>query len=191
MAVSFAMYGVIKKRTPLPPQVSLTAETLTAAPFALGYLGYVAVTHGQLASTPWQFVLLVLCGPMTAAPLLLFGAAAHRLPVVTMGLLQYLTPILQLLWAVALRHERLSPTTWTGLPWYGSRWSCSPRMRCGSSVHATEREHCESPEHRFKGLPFDDAPAEDVFIAFGLTAADRVVPRAGTLTRRSDQMRSK
>ena len=114
LAVSFAMYGVIKKLTPLPPQVSLSAETLTAAPFALGYLGYVAVTHGQLASTPWQFVLLVLCGPMTAAPLLLFGAAAHRLPVVTMGLLQYLTQILQLLWAVAVRHERLSPTTWTG-----------------------------------------------------------------------------
>jgi chloramphenicol-sensitive protein RarD len=114
LAVSFALYGVVKKLTPLPPQASLTAETLTVAPFALGYLGYVVASQGQLAETSWQFVLLVLCGPMTAIPLLLFGAAAHRLPVVTLGVLQYLTPILQLLWAVAVRHEQLSTTTWVG-----------------------------------------------------------------------------
>lgn len=114
LAVSFALYGVVKKLTPLPPQASLTAETLTVAPFALGYLVYVALSQGQIAETPWQFGLLVLCGPMTAVPLLLFGAAAHRLPVVTLGVLQYLTPILQLLWAVAVRHEHLSATTWAG-----------------------------------------------------------------------------
>jgi chloramphenicol-sensitive protein RarD len=114
LAVSFALYGVVKKLTPLPPQVSLTAETITVAPFALCYLGFVVVSHGQIAATPWQFVLLLLCGPMTALPLLLFGAAAHRLPVVTLGLLQYLTPILQLLWAVAVRHEHLSATAWVG-----------------------------------------------------------------------------
>jgi chloramphenicol-sensitive protein RarD len=114
LAVSFALYGVVKKLTPLPPQVSLTAETITVAPFAVGYLGFVVVSHGQIADAPWQFVLLLLCGPMTAVPLLLFGAAAHRLPVVTIGVLQYLTPILQLLWAVAVRHEQLSATTWVG-----------------------------------------------------------------------------
>lgn len=119
LAVSFALYGVVKKLTPLPPQVSLTAETLTVAPFALGYLGFVVTSQGQIADTPWQFLLLLLCGPMTAVPLLLFGAAAHRLPVVTLGVLQYLTPILQLLWAVAVRHEHLSPTTWVG---FGLVW---------------------------------------------------------------------
>lgn len=114
LAVSFGLYGVVKKLTPLPPQVSLTAETLTVAPLAVGYLGFVIATQGQLAETNWQLCLLVLCGPMTAIPLLLFGAAAHRLPVVTLGVLQYLTPILQLLWAVTVRNEHLSPTTWAG-----------------------------------------------------------------------------
>lgn len=114
LAVSFGIYGVVKKLTPLAPQVSLTAETLTVAPFALGYLGFAVVTKGQIAATPWQLALLVLCGPMTAVPLLLFGAGAHRLPVVTIGILQYLTPILQLLWAVVVRHEHLTMTTWFG-----------------------------------------------------------------------------
>jgi chloramphenicol-sensitive protein RarD len=56
---------------------------------------------------------------MTAAPLLLFAAAAHRLPVVSLGVLQYLTPILQLTWAVAVRHEPLAATTWFG---FGLIW---------------------------------------------------------------------
>lgn len=120
LAVSFALYGVVKKLTPLPPKASLTAETLTIAPLAVIYLGYTMVSQGQIVETRWQMVLLVLCGPMTAIPLLLFGAAAHRLPVVTLGVLQYLTPIMQLLWAVAIRHEHLSPTTWAG---FGLVWA--------------------------------------------------------------------
>jgi chloramphenicol-sensitive protein RarD len=56
---------------------------------------------------------------MTAVPLLLFGAAAKRLPVVTMGLLQYITPIMQLVWAVLVRDEALSATTWVG---FGLVW---------------------------------------------------------------------
>lgn len=138
LAVSFALYGVVKKLTPLPPQASLTAETLTVAPLAASYLGYVLLTDGQVAQTPWQLFLLTMCGPMTAIPLLLFGAAAHRLPVVTLGLLQYLTPILQLLWAVAVRNEHLSPTTWVGfaLVWVAllvftsdALWQLRPRNR--------------------------------------------------------------
>jgi chloramphenicol-sensitive protein RarD len=100
--------------------VSLTAETLSVAPFAAGYLVWsLAVHHAQLAHTPAQLVLLALSGPMTAVPLLLFGAAAHRLPIVSIGVLQYLTPILQFLWAVLVRHEHLSATAWIG---FGLIW---------------------------------------------------------------------
>lgn len=115
LAGSFALYGVVKKLTPLPPRVSLTAETLSIAPLAAAYLVWsLAMHHEQLTHTPGEFVLLALSGPMTAVPLLLFGAAAHRLPIVSIGVLQYLTPILQFLWAVLVRHEHLSDTAWLG-----------------------------------------------------------------------------
>jgi len=116
LAGSFALYGVIKKLTPMAPATSLTAETLVLAPLAVGYLTALIVlpSTGTFTHSATQLVLLALCGPMTAAPLLLFAAAAHRLPVISIGVLQYLTPILQLLWAVAVRHEPLSTTTWFG-----------------------------------------------------------------------------
>src|SRR5262245_46059899 len=65
----------------------------------------VAQHHFATPLTGTQLALLVASGPMTAIPLLLFGVAAQRLPVVTMGLLQYVTPILQFLWAVLVRRE--------------------------------------------------------------------------------------
>lgn len=115
LAGTFALYGVVKKLTPLPPKVSLTAETLSIAPFAAGYLAWsLAMNHDKIADTPGQFVLLALSGPITAVPLLLFGAAAHRLPIVSIGVLQFLTPILQFMWAVLVRHEHLSVTAWAG-----------------------------------------------------------------------------
>jgi chloramphenicol-sensitive protein RarD len=114
LAFSFAAYGVVKKLQPLPPATSLTAETVVVAPFALGYLGWHAVVTAGFVHTPTQWLLLALSGPMTAVPLLLFGAAAHRLPVISIGVLQYLTPIMQFVWAVAVRHEKLSAAAWLG-----------------------------------------------------------------------------
>lgn len=115
LAGSFALYGVVKKLTPLAPATSLTAETIIMAPFAVGYLVWLTVgVSTTLTRTPTEYILLVLTGPITAVPLLLFGAAAQRLPVISIGILQYLTPILQLLWAVAVRREVLSATTWFG-----------------------------------------------------------------------------
>ncbi|BBY65550.1 EamA family transporter RarD [Mycolicibacterium helvum] len=115
LAGSFALYGVVKKIVPLPPRTSLTAEAIVLAPPAVAYLTLLGINgHGQLAGSTTHFLLLAACGPMTALPLLLFGAAAHQLPMVTVGLLQYLTPILQMAWAVIVGHERLTATTWAG-----------------------------------------------------------------------------
>lgn len=87
--------------------------------------------HGHVPWMTIQLVLLMLSGPMTAAPLLFFGAAAHRLPVVTLGLPQYVTPILQLLWAVLVRHENLSTATWLG---FALVW-CALLMFIAGSLH--------------------------------------------------------
>lgn len=119
LAFSFAAYGVVKKLQPLPPTTSLTAETVVVAPFALAYLGWLGLFAGGADYTPAQWLLLAMSGLVTAVPLLLFGAAAQRLPVISIGVLQYLTPILQFIWAVAVRHESLSATAWLG---FGLVW---------------------------------------------------------------------
>ena len=56
----------------------------------------------------------VLCGPITAIPLLLFAAAAQRLPLFTLGLLQYLTPAMQMTWGVVIGHEPMPVARWLG-----------------------------------------------------------------------------
>lgn len=116
LAASFATYGAIKKVVPVDPRTSLSIETALVAPLAVGYLvtSVLLHHHAQTPHTGVQLALLVAAGPMTAAPLLLFGVAAQHLPVVTMGLLQYVTPIMQFLWAVVIRDEAMTTTTWVG-----------------------------------------------------------------------------
>ena len=96
LAFSFGLYGAIKKVVPVDPRVSVGIEAGLAAPFAVGYLVVLQVT-GQATFTdhgPGHVVLMILSGVFTAVPLLLFAAAAQRLPLVTMGLLFYLTCLL-------------------------------------------------------------------------------------------------
>ncbi|WP_016935665.1 EamA family transporter RarD, partial [Rhodococcus sp. R1101] len=100
LALSFASYGVIKKIVPLDPRTSLAGEGVVAAPFALGYVIFLAVTGTGtfLGHGVDHTALLVSTGLVTAVPLLLFGAAAQRVPLATLGMLQYLTPSLQMAW---------------------------------------------------------------------------------------------
>jgi len=116
LAVSFAGYGAIKKTVTVDPRVSLTAEGIAAAPFAIAYLVFLGTTGQQhfLGYTHGHTALMVLSGVVTALPLLLFGIAAQRIPLVTLGLLQYLTPTLQMLWGVLVKHEAMSPERWAG-----------------------------------------------------------------------------
>lgn len=116
LAASFAGYGAIKKTITVDPRVSLTAEGIVAAPFAGAYLVFVGVSGQQhfLGYTHGHTALMVLSGVVTALPLLLFGAAAQRIPLVTLGLLQYVTPTLQMLWGVLVKHEAMSPERWVG-----------------------------------------------------------------------------
>jgi chloramphenicol-sensitive protein RarD len=109
LAVSFGSYGLLRKLAPVPATVGLTVETLVLGPLALAYLLW-ATASGHLAfrtGGPALAVLLVLAGPITAVPLIFFAAAARRLPLTTLGFLQYLSPTLQFLLAVLLFKEPL------------------------------------------------------------------------------------
>lgn len=116
LAVSFGLYGAVKKVVPVDPRVSVGIEAAIAAPPALVFIVVMHATgHGTFTSHgPAHIALLVLSGVLTALPLLLFAAAAQRLPLVTMGLLFYLTPAMQLTWGVLVGHEPMPPARWLG-----------------------------------------------------------------------------
>jgi chloramphenicol-sensitive protein RarD len=118
LAFSFALYGLMKKRVgiSLGALQSLTSETVMLVPIAIGVLVWVGL-RGQTTFTvdsPTHPLLLASAGLVTAAPLLLFGAAARRVPLVTIGLLQFVTPVLQLLCGVLLLGETMSTSRWIG-----------------------------------------------------------------------------
>ncbi len=116
LALSFSLYGAVKKVVPVDPRVSVGVEAAVAAPLALAYI---AVLEGGGPGTFTDYgaghvALLILSGAVTALPLLLFAAAAQRLPLVTLGLMFYLTPAMQLTWGVFVGHEPMPPVRWLG-----------------------------------------------------------------------------
>lgn len=121
LGVTFGLYGLLKKTMPLTASAGLTAEGVV-----LGPLAAVLLVSLQLAGTGtltghggWHVVLLVLAGPVTAIPLLLYGAAARRIPLTTLGVLMYLTPTLQFLWGVLVIDEPMPAERWVG---FGLVW---------------------------------------------------------------------
>ncbi|MEW5811748.1 MAG: EamA family transporter RarD [Actinomycetota bacterium] len=116
LALSFGLYGAVKKSVPTDPRVSVGVEAGLAMPFALGYVVVLQLTgHGTFTDHGASHaLLLILSGVLTALPLLLFAAAAQRLPMVTLGLLFYLTPAMQLSWGVFVGHEPMPPARWLG-----------------------------------------------------------------------------
>jgi chloramphenicol-sensitive protein RarD len=116
LAVSFALYGVVKKVVVADPRVSVAVETLLALPLAAGYLIVLAVLgEGHfLHYGIGHAALMMLAGPVTAIPLLFFAAAAQRLPLITIGLLFYLNPAMQMAWGVLIGHEPMPVGRWIG-----------------------------------------------------------------------------
>ena len=108
LALSFALYALMRKIIPLDSLMCLAVETLVMSPLGLAYLGYLAATGKVGSAGPSLWGLLMLSGPVTVVPLLLFGGAARRLQLSTLGFLQYLAPSLQFLVAVALFREPFS-----------------------------------------------------------------------------------
>ena len=118
LAFSFGFYGLSKKFSGrnVAPIPSLAVETLLLAPLALLVLAWMTL-HGQSHFTAHgssSALLLISTGIATTIPLTTFAAAARRLPLSTLGMLQYIGPILQFIIAVAIAHEPMSPSRWTG-----------------------------------------------------------------------------
>jgi chloramphenicol-sensitive protein RarD len=121
LAASFGSYSLIKKRLSLPPAEGLFVESAVLAVPALGYLSWLNATGGAEFGhvSAGHTVLMLLSGVATAVPLLLFAGAANRVPLVGIGILQYVAPILQLACGVLLFHEPMPPARLAG---FGLVW---------------------------------------------------------------------
>jgi chloramphenicol-sensitive protein RarD len=106
IALSFSMYGVIRKKLPVDGLIGLAVETAVLAPFALAYLAISYSERGEMEDADMLFK-LSLSGVVTAVPLFCFGQAAQRLPFATLGFMQYLAPSLQFLLALYLFNEKV------------------------------------------------------------------------------------
>lgn len=140
LATLFALYGLVKNRAgkTISALAGLTTETLILLPFACVLLWFFISTdtlvfgNGDTSTS----VLLVAVGAFTAIPLLCFAAAASRLPLSVMGMMQYLAPTLQFLVGVFVFHEHMSTLRWVGftcvwfalciITWDGLRRRTSP-----------------------------------------------------------------
>lgn len=126
VALSFGLYGLLRKMAPVDAFDGLTIESALLAPFAVALLLWAS----QAGQNAWgesmsRDMLLIASGPITAAPLILFAAAAKRMRLATLGLLQYIAPTLQFLQGWLLFGERLTTThlvtfgfIWLGLALY-------------------------------------------------------------------------
>ncbi len=107
LAATFGTYGLLRKTSALGALEGLSLETALLFPFAFGWLCWMTL-QGQnsfVASSVDIKMLLLISGPITAIPLLLFAAGARRIPMTTLGLLQYISPLVQLLLGVWLYRE--------------------------------------------------------------------------------------
>ncbi|MFZ5961796.1 EamA family transporter RarD [Thalassococcus sp. BH17M4-6] len=145
LASTFGLYGVIKKRLATGAVVSVTAEVLILSPLAVGWLWY---QHGQGTASAfghdlWTSGLLMLSGPLTAIPLILFSFASQRVALTTVGLLQYINPTLQFFCAVVVFGEPFGPVNaiafaliWAALAIYSLASIRQERARRRASIAA-------------------------------------------------------
>lgn len=124
LATTFGLYGLIKKQVSeqVPALVGLAVETTALLPIGLIYLGtltYLGHSTFGFASGPWgtradHVALLMFTGVLTAVPLLLFAAATRRISLVTIGMIQFMTPIMHFLTGLLYFKEEMSPGRWIG-----------------------------------------------------------------------------
>ncbi|PZF84998.1 EamA family transporter RarD [Jiangella anatolica] len=116
LAFSFGTYGMVKKKAGVDAVESLAVETAVLFLPALAFLLVLGARGtGDFVTAGWgPTLLLASCGIVTAVPLLFFGAAAVRVPLTTLGTLQYLTPTLQFLLGVVVYGETVPPVRWFG-----------------------------------------------------------------------------
>ncbi|MDH6544921.1 EamA family transporter RarD [Streptomyces lavendulae] len=172
LASSFATYGLIKKKLGMGGLESLTAETAMLFLPALGYLLWLAAEGRSTfaAQGLGHSALLASTGLVTAIPLVCFGAAAIRVPLSTLGLLQYLAPVFQFGLGVLYFHEAMPPERWAGfslvwaalvlLSWDALRSSRRSRARLAQAAVNAAAPAAEPAAHASEPAdPSADAPA--------------------------------
>jgi len=116
LAVSFGTYSLVKKRMSLPPAEGLFVESAVLALPALAFVGWLTTAgdakFGHVSAG--HTALMIFSGLATALPLLLFASAANRVPMVGIGILQYVAPILQLACGLLIYHEPMPPARLAG-----------------------------------------------------------------------------
>ncbi|WP_436492957.1 EamA family transporter RarD [Actinokineospora sp. HUAS TT18] len=118
LAFSFGTYALMKKKADVGSTEGLALETLLLAPIALTFL--FAGGGGTFGNAGWlNAVLLAGTGVLTAIPLLMFGAAATKVSLTTLGLLQYTAPTVQFLCGIIVFHETMTTARWVG---FGLVW---------------------------------------------------------------------
>jgi len=120
LATSFAIYGVLKKRAVLGALEGLAVESGLLAPIALGYLIWLGPSQ-HLGTGLGPTLLLIGAGVITAGPLDLFALAAPRIPLGTLGMMQFISPTIQLLTGIFVLHQLVPPLYFVGLAlvWVG------------------------------------------------------------------------
>ncbi len=138
LALSFAIYGVLKKRIVLDATRGLAIETLFILPFALMYYVYLYMNHSmQFLHEGWQTdVLMMISGIITAIPLILFAKGAQKIPMYLLGFIQYVSPTITFLLGVFLYHE---PFTEVEVIAFGCIWTAIAIFSYSSIVEAKKR----------------------------------------------------
>jgi chloramphenicol-sensitive protein RarD len=153
LAVTFGMYGVVKKWSGSGPVVSVAAEVLILAPLVLiwlwgvhlaGWTGVVSRTGGIFGTSLSDSLILMLSGPLTAVPLILFSHATKRVTLATIGLVQYLNPTLQPYCAIVVFGEPFTiwhtfafALIWTALAIYSVESIRQERVERKASANAS------------------------------------------------------
>lgn len=146
LAVSFGLYGLIKRVIDIPSSLSLLGESMVLAPLALAFL-IVMESRGEghfFGYGAGHIAVTVAAGLITAIPLLMFGAAARLLPLSVLGFLQYLNPLTQLLLGVLWARETMSGYRWAG---FAVIWLALILMSLG----ALRRPHSPPGAHALPG----------------------------------------
>jgi len=119
IAISFGFYGLVRKHVPVDGLTGLTVESMVLTPIALGFLlfWHFQGTLGFGGPDATVNILVMLGGVVTALPLLFFGQAARRLPLTLLGIMQYLSPSLQLLVAIFLLNQTPPQEALVALGW--------------------------------------------------------------------------
>ncbi|MBN9345831.1 MAG: EamA family transporter [Devosia sp.] len=139
LALTFGFYGYFRKTAKVGSASGLFVETLILTPLAIAYLAYTFIRDGGvgLHADPYHFFLLLLTGPATAAPLLMFAYAVQRLRLTTIGMLQYLSPSIAFLLAITAFGEPINPVRLLsfGLIWLSlAIYSADSFMRRGRAA---------------------------------------------------------